>query len=437
MKRFILSKRNLNSSFRHTLLICTVMFYFSSTNGQELSDRNRPLVKSFQNFYNQNKPDSLFLLFSSKLKEKMPLEQTRAFNQQLLNQLGKLLKVEPDSISKFNTTYYIASFEKGILRLLISSNESRKIKGIFLQPYKTENNSNKIKREQGLSIEVEGGEIKGTLLIPDGQGDVPLIILIAGSGPTDRNGNSIFTQNNSLMYLANELDDIGVATFRYDKRGIGESANIKENELATANDFVNDIVEIIRQFKSDSRFYKTILLGHSEGSLLGVLASQREEVDGFISIAGPGFHLSHSLKQQIMENLPSEQRDSALFILNNLSKGNVVKSIPDDLNTLFSEKSQIFLMSMFKYDPAVEIKKLDIPVLILQGDSDLQISIEDANRLKKAYPKADYVILKNMNHIMKEVGTDRKSNIETYYNPKIPIKKEIITHIGQFLKEVE
>lgn len=120
-------------------------------------------------------------------------------------------------------------------------------------------------------------------------------------------------------------------------------------------------------------------------------------------------------------------------IIDKLVKGETVSDVPSILNSLFRPSVQPYIISWFKYDPQKEIAKLKIPVLIIQGTTDIQVGTDDADRLAKALPKSKLVIIEGMNHILKQAPADRQMNIQTYTQPDLAIKKELIETIIPFI----
>ena len=281
------------------------------------------------------------------------------------------------------------------------------------------------------TLQTSTGELSGTLTVPILKGTFPVALIIAGSGPTDRNGNNLQMKNNSLLLLAHELAAQGIASIRYDKRGIGASkgALISEENLRFEN-YAEDAKAWVAQLKSDSRFDKLIVIGHSEGSLLGLLAC--EQADAFVSIAGPGRPIDVILKEQLTVQLKGKKKllravDEGISKLKN---GELVEDAPVELFGLFRPSVQPYMMSWMKYDPAVEISKLNIPVIIIQGTTDLQVQVKDAKLLHAASPGSRYILIEGMNHIFKLAPSDREKNIETYSNPELPLAPGLLLAIG-------
>ena len=288
--------------------------------------------------------------------------------------------------------------------------------------------------ENSVTLETESGNIQGTLLIPDDSLNIPVALIIAGSGPTDRDGNNAMMKNNSLKMLAEELCKKNIASLRYDKRGIAASndAGLDENELRFEN-YVDDAVAWIELLKQEKQFNKIVVIGHSEGSLIGMIASQKAPADIFISIAGVGQSADKTLKEQL-KSQPQIVIDAAFPIIDSLVQGKTVDNVDPMLYSLFRPSVQPYIISWFKYDPKNEIKKLKQPVLIVQGTTDIQVSVNDANNLFNANKSAKLEIIEGMNHIFKEAESDREKNISTYSQPDLPVKKELIEVIVDFIK---
>jgi pimeloyl-ACP methyl ester carboxylesterase len=292
-------------------------------------------------------------------------------------------------------------------------------------------------QEEAVALQTPTGEIQGSLLIPDFESHMPVVLIIAGSGPTDRNGNQIMMPNNSLKILSESLRRNGIATLRFDKRGIGGSfiPGSKEDDLRF-EDYVGDVRLWIDWLNKDSRFSEIIVAGHSEGSLIGMLASQKnDKVHSFISIAGVALPADEALKEQ-MNNQPVEMKEMIFPLLERLKKGELIPDVPQTLYALFRPSVQPYMISWLKYDPQAEIKKLNIPVLILQGKTDIQVTAKHADLLSAAYPKAEKMLIENMNHVLKDCSsTDRTEQLNTYTNPELPVNRELISAITRFVNK--
>ncbi len=289
-------------------------------------------------------------------------------------------------------------------------------------------------KETPAILKINNDQIFGTLTVPDGIKKCPVALIIAGSGPTDRDGNNAMMKNNSLKMLAEELAKNGIASLRFDKRGIGESKKsaVAESSLVFEN-YTEDVKSWINYLKQDKRFTQLTVIGHSEGSLIGMIASAK--ANKFVSIAGAGESADKLIKTQIASKSNKQIEDMTFPIIDSLKAGNKVNKVDPLLNPLFRASIQPYLISWFKYDPQTEIKKLTIPVLIIQGNNDLQVSVKDAENLSKAKANSELVIVDKMNHIMKIIDGDQKANMESYNNETLPISETLVHKIVSFIKK--
>jgi pimeloyl-ACP methyl ester carboxylesterase len=287
--------------------------------------------------------------------------------------------------------------------------------------------------EKTVTLKTATGNLEGTLMTPASNSSKMVALFIAGSGPTDRDGNNLAMKNNSLKMLANELAKNGIASLRYDKRGIGNSKTVgfKEADIRFEN-YINDAKEWVIYLKKELKFSNIVVIGHSEGSLIGMIVSQDKAVSKYVSVAGAGQPADKIIREQL-KSQPLSVTIPSNSILDELVKGKTVENTPQILNALFRPSVQPYLISWFKYDPQKEIAKLKIPVLIVQGTTDIQVSLDDANRLAKALPKAKLAIIEGMNHVLKPAPADAQTNIQTYSQPDLAIKKELIDNLIPFL----
>lgn len=288
--------------------------------------------------------------------------------------------------------------------------------------------------ENTVVLETKNGNIAGTLLSPIFSKKVPIVLIISGSGPTDRDGNNPLMKNNSLKMLAEGLLKEDIATLRYDKRGIGKSQNagLEEHKLNFEN-YVEDAKSWIDFLAKDKRFSEIIILGHSEGSLIGMLAAQKKEVTKFISLAGISTPAGEIIRKQL-EAQPQFILEQSLPILDTLEAGKMVENVPPMLHSLFRPSVQPYLISWFRYNPKVELGKLHIPILIVQGTTDIQVDVSNATTLAGANKRSQKRIIEQMNHILKESSMDRMSNLKTYNSPNLPLKEELLPILVKFIE---
>jgi len=185
------------------------------------------------------------------------------------------------------------------------------------------------------------------------------------------------------------------------------------------------------------RFTKIGIAGHSQGALIGILVAQGKSASAYASIAGASMGIGETIMGQLRANPanPPAIIEEAKNIMSELQKGNNVSDIPPYFASLFRPSIQPFMSSWLKYNPQDELKKLNIPSMIVNGTTDIQVSMDDANRLKAAKPDARMIIIDGMNHVLKNAPTERNANIATYSNPELPLNPDFKLVITSFFKE--
>jgi len=292
-------------------------------------------------------------------------------------------------------------------------------------------------------IEVAGpqGALKGLLLAPGGAAGAAAIV-IPGSGPTDLDGNSVLgVKAASYRYLAHGLAAAGIATVRIDKRGMYTSAAaVADPNTVTIAEYASDIGAWADLVKRNRGLACVWLIGHSEGALVALAAAQQSaRYCGVVAIAGPGFPFGKLLRQQLQANPANAPLlNGAMTAIDELEAGRRVDvgALHPALQQLFHPKVQGYLIDVMRYDPQELIGKLKVPVLILQGERDLQVSVENAMRLKAASPGARLVLLPHTNHVLKQVAAaDPAANLATYADPALPLAPGIVEAISAFTQE--
>ena len=275
--------------------------------------------------------------------------------------------------------------------------------------------------------------IHGTLL-ESAESNSVLSIIISGSGPTDRDGNSTYIKSDYLKMLAEGLFENGISSYRYDKRGVGNSiGNIQSGNDIKFIDYINDVVSIINHFKYIKEYKQIVVIGHSEGALIGMIAS-RLIADSFISISGAGEDYLTLIQRQLSIQ-PPYVKSMSDSIIEQLRNNKIVDTVSPLMNNLFNPANQRFLIDANRYKPVEEISKLDIPVLIVQGTNDIQIEVTDAQMLDEAALKSRLEIIKGMNHVFRQASENYLLNMQTYGNPELPIDNSLVNLIVDFLNE--
>lgn len=289
--------------------------------------------------------------------------------------------------------------------------------------------------EELVTLKVDEFNIHGILRIPEAEEKLPVALIIAGSGPTDRDGNNPQMINNSLKMLAEGLNANGIATLNFDKRGIAASATPGQKEEDTLfEDMIQDVIQWVDFLKKDERFSRIIIIGHSEGSLIGMAASlDNPKVDAFVSLAGIAVPADEILKKQLGNQSPM-LLEIVTPMIDQLKRGEFIENVDPMLYSLFRPSVQPYMISWLKYNPSEIIAKLNQPLLVINGTTDIQVEVDQAELLAKANPQAHLVIIENMNHVLKEVdGIDPSTQQSAYLNPDLPLKKELIPEIVSWI----
>lgn len=283
------------------------------------------------------------------------------------------------------------------------------------------------------------GPLKGTML-SSGTASGPVVLIIPGSGPVDRDGNSLAgLKAATYRLLAEGLAAKGIATVRIDKRGMFASrAAVPDGNAVTMSDYATDIHSWTVAIRQKTGAQCVWLLGHSEGALVAlVTVKDATDICGLVLVAAAGRPLGEVLREQLRSNPANAPLlDEALRAIDALEAGKRVDAtnISPALQPLFRPQVQGFLISAFSYDPVSLLAGITKPVLILQGERDIQVSKQDALRLKEANPNARLVLLPDVNHILKSVtSTERAANIATYSDPSLPLAPGVVDAIMQFV----
>ena len=294
--------------------------------------------------------------------------------------------------------------------------------------------------EDSVTLVTPTARIYGTVELPAGKDPSPVVLIIAGSGPTDRNGNSRILPgpNNSLKMLADGLAARGIASLRYDKRMIGQSVvpGFKEEDLRFTT-YIDDASAWIKQLRADSRFSTITVAGHSEGSLIGMVAAREAGADAFVSLEGAGRNARDVIQEQLSSQLPPEVVKNARVLMDKVAAGEKVDSVPPFLAALFRPSVQPYLTSWFKLTPSDEVARLDVPVMIVQDTHDIQTSTEDARRLADGKKSAKLLEIEGMNHVMKETPAGRAEQMPSYSDPNIPVMPRLLDEVAAFVKSVK
>lgn len=298
-----------------------------------------------------------------------------------------------------------------------------------------------------LSIECSWGRLSATLAVPEG-GSNTVVVIIAGSGPTDRDGNSMAAGLRPYSYsmLSNELVAEGFAVLRYDKRGIGQSP-IPDADVPNLvfENYVDDVEQIASNMRQRG-FERVILAGHSEGGLIAMVAAERRsvELDGVVLLCAAGYSIDNLLLSQLGAQLMPANivlMYQAEQIIKRLKGGERLaeSQVPKELLALFHPVVQPFLISAMQYDPQQLIARCEQPLLIIAGGRDIQVSVDNAEVLAKSQPKAQYRLFESMSHVLKDSeASDRMGQLTSVYsNSNYPLTKGLAQTMAEFINNIK
>lgn len=293
------------------------------------------------------------------------------------------------------------------------------------------------------SVEAPGpaGPLKGILLTA-GAAPAPLALIIPGSGPTDSDGNNpLGVRASTYKLLAQDLAARGVTTVRIDKRGMfASAAAVADPNAVTIDDYVADVHAWAKALRQRTGAPCIWLIGHSEGGLVAMAAAAKDApgICGQVLIAAAGRPLGTVLRDQFKANPANAPLlGQAMTAIDALEQGRRVNTteLHPALQGIFAPQVQGFLVSAFSYDPARLLGGYRKPVLVLQGQRDIQVSEADAQRLKQAAPQASLVLLPDVNHVLKSVASsDVRANLATYADPALPLAPGVGSAIADFIK---
>lgn len=301
-----------------------------------------------------------------------------------------------------------------------------------------------VAQEREVVIACDWGDISATLNTPEAGCDVAVLI-VAGSGPTDRNGNSGQSLNTyTYKMLSDNLVKSGIAVLRYDKRAIGRS---RLNDPATIpnlvfGDFVDDAARCVDYLHSEG-FKKVVVAGHSEGGEIALHLALREDVavDGLVLLCCPGYPMDQILNAQLSAQLVPQHVGlmvTATTIIKRIKAGESVpvESIPQELLSLFHPSVQPFLSSSMAFDPAELMSRVEQPTLVISGGRDIQVTKDNAERLMAGAKRGEHIHFEQMTHILKDADTNDRIQqlVNVYVNANLPLTEGLSEAIIKFVK---
>ena len=332
----------------------------------------------------------------------------------------------------YNIVYADNDFERAKITFRVLLDNQHKIRGFYVADMKNKAAALNPGESEDTVHTPDGGILYGTLKHPKGKQHGPVALIIAGSGPTDRNGNNpMLESKNSFSYqqLAEGLAANGIATLRYDKRFIGESKQFsKPPENTTLNDFRADAIAWIDHLERSGQFSGISVIGHSEGAMLGIMLAHDRNIKSLVSLSGPAEGVDKLLLAQLRPRLTDSLYQQAVTIMDALKEQKMPGSVPDELKPFFKPSLYNYWQSTFSIDPCALISGVKVPVLIINGTADTQVPAAQAEMLHHCNTSAKLVLIKGMTHLLKDSDTtpaDKNS---------LPLAKELVPAIAAFIK---
>lgn len=286
--------------------------------------------------------------------------------------------------------------------------------------------------ESMITLTTPTGMLSGTLTLPASAAPYPVVLIIPGSGGIDRNGNAgNALKSDTYELLAAALAKDGIASVRYDKRGVDASMSTASFANVTFETVVDDAAGWVKLLASDKRFASVTIAGHSEGALIGTIVTEHAPVHSLVLLEGAGRPAAVVLREQLKPKLPPALFVQSDAIIAQLEAGHTVANPPPELAALFRPSVQPYLISWFKYDPAAELAKVRVPVTIVQGTADIQVSMTDAQALKRALPGANLVVVDGMNHVLKYYPdhSSLQAAMKGYEDPSLPVDAKVVAAV--------
>src|SRR5271169_2640657 len=276
------------------------------------------------------------------------------------------------------------------------------------------------------------GNIDAVLTTPADAERPPVALLIAGSGSTDHDGNGPQVKPATLKKLAEQLAARKIATLRYDKRGAGGwKPQFGRPEDFRFKDYVDDAAALVTHLRSSGKFARVVVVGHSEGGLVAILAARREPIDRLVLLATAARKQGDLLKAQLeRKQIPADVLAPILRAIDSIMAGQIVDPPPQGL--AIAPSMQPGVASAFNEDPIDPLKSIERPMLIIGGGRDRQVARLDFVALSTAAPLAKTLWLPEMNHVLVDVA-DQDDDLAAYNQPERALDAALIDSVAAFI----
>jgi pimeloyl-ACP methyl ester carboxylesterase len=281
--------------------------------------------------------------------------------------------------------------------------------------------------------QIRVGNLDAVLTIPPDVERPPVALLIAGSGSTDHDGNGPQAKPATLKKLAEQLAERKIATLRYDKRGAGGwKPEFGKPEDFRFKDYVDDAVSLVNYLRGSGKFGRVVVIGHSEGGLVAILAARQVQIDRLVLLVTAARRQGDLLKAQLeRRQIPPEVLGPVLKAIDSIMDGQIVDPPPRGLSV--APSMQPGLASAFTIDPIDPLKSIEKPTLIVGGGRDLQVARLDFAALSAASPLAKTLWVPEMNHILVDV-TDDSDNLAAYNQTDRALDATMLDAVATFVQ---
>lgn len=324
------------------------------------------------------------------------------------------------------------------LKAIIGTARSKSWKGSFrLSPAPDDSYPG----EKRIWVEAERERLPGTLLSPEAASAYPaLLILLSGSGTSDRDGNnfSVPGRSDSLALLARALASRGITSFRYDKRGSGEAYSMAESGMSLSLDeHIGDAAKIIGDFIRSEQYSRIIVAGMNEGAWIGAAALNRLENEGLFADGLAAMDVSGErpadLLQSSLEALGLTLREEARAITQAILAEQPFPEPSAQLADFFAPQRTQWLKSWLAFDPAKEFAGVESALLFIYGEKDLHVTRQAFEKLLDARPQAAARIIPSMNYALKKVDSETE-NFDSFTNPQYPVPEALAELLAAFAR---
>ena len=393
-----------------------------------------------------NKVEDFYSYFDENMKKKVSLADLQQVWAKHLGTYGAFDYYKTDITLTAKDGYQIADvpciFKNGSATLRLTLNTKGEISGFFITDNMAASNSMQLENDIEVTFGSEEYPISGSLTLPDGDGPFPAVILVHGSGPSDRNEQ--IGPNLPFMDLAEQLSAQGIAVLRYDKRTYLYANQLAQRTDVTVQDeTIDDVVYALEYLKTvkSVNAEQIYIAGHSLGGyLIPRIAAQTPDAAGYIMLAASA---------RPLEDLILEQTEYILSLekgLDDASKEKLLKQTqdmvtaikaltPDDSYTAeqLGGTPASYWLDLQNYDPIAEVQNSNKPFLVLQGGRDYQVTKTDYDLWQSAfdqYSDVHFRFYDNLNHLFMS-GTGK--SIPDEYQQKNTVDTVVGNDIASFV----